>query len=129
MNGRYLLDTNVVIALFSEDENVIAKIQEAREVYHPSIVIGELYYGAFNSTRKAGNLLKIDDYKNEIAVVKCDDHTARFYGEIKAQLKKDGKPIPENDIWIAAMSIQYDLTLVSRDKHFENIEGLQLERW
>ena len=129
MNGKYLLDTNIVIALFGEDEHVLKMIQKAKEVYHSAVVIGELYYGAFNSTRKTENLRKIDDYKDEVAILSSDDQTAKLYGKVKAQLKKKGMPIPENDLWIAAIAIQYDLTLVTRDKHFENISGLRVEKW
>lgn len=129
MNGRYLLDTNIVIALFGEDDQVLKKVQEAQEIYHPAIVIGELYYGAFNSTRKAENLRKVDEYRNEAAILNSDDHTARLYGEVKVALKKKGTPIPENDIWISAIALQYDLTLVTRDKHFGNIDGLSVEKW
>jgi len=113
MNGRYLLDTNIVIALFGEDEEVFKKVQEAEELYHPAIVIGELYYGAFNSTRKAKNLQKIDEYRDEVAVLNSDDHTARFYGEIKAGLKKKGTPIPENDIWISAILVNFRRSRIS----------------
>lgn len=129
MNGKYLLDTNIVIALFGKDEHVLKKVKEAQEIYHPAIVIGELYYGALNSTRKLENLQKVDEYRDQVAILNSDDYTARFYGEVKAALKKKGTPIPENDIWISAVAIQYDLTLISRDKHFGNIEGLSLERW
>lgn len=129
MNGRYLLDTNIIIALFKEDKQVLKKVQEAQEIYHPAVVIGELYYGAFNSTRKVENLGKVDEYRNDVAILNSDEHTARFYGEVKAALKKRGTPIPENDIWISAIAIQYDLTLVTRDKHFGNIDGLNVEKW
>ena len=55
--------------------------------------------------------------------------TARQYGIIKNQLRTRGKPIPENDIWIAAMAKQYQLTLVTRDNHFQHIHGLVIEQW
>ncbi|TDA70360.1 MAG: type II toxin-antitoxin system VapC family toxin [Clostridia bacterium] len=55
--------------------------------------------------------------------------TAYYYGQVKAQLKVKGHPIPENDIWIAAAALQHGLTLVSRDTHFKPIEGLSLEAW
>jgi tRNA(fMet)-specific endonuclease VapC len=108
---------------------VVKKLQEAIEIYHPSVVLGELYYGAYNSKRQKDNLDKIDIYKNKIAILNQDENTAKFYGAIKTQLKQNGKPIPENDIWIAALAIQYGLTLVSRDKHFENIKELKIEKW
>jgi len=59
----------------------------------------------------------------------CDHETGRFYGIVKMELKTKGRPIPENDIWIIALALQYQMPVVSRDKHFENIENLQLIRW
>lgn len=129
MSGKYLLDTNIVIALFKEDTAVIDKLKLASEVYHPSIVIGELYYGAYNSTRKDENIDRIDAYAGNTIVLSPDEYTSRLYGQIKAGLKSNGTPIPENDIWIAAIAIQYDLILVSRDRHFNHIKNLSLEAW
>lgn len=59
----------------------------------------------------------------------CDEATARMYGEVKAALRKKGRPIPENDVWIAALARQYDLRLISRDKHFATVENLDVEAW
>jgi tRNA(fMet)-specific endonuclease VapC len=56
-------------------------------------------------------------------------NTARSYGKIKNQLKVKGSPIPENDIWIAALADQYQLLLITRDKHFNNIEAISIETW
>ena len=62
--------------------------------------------------------------QNLLGYLPCDFDTARLYGRIKAELRRKGKPIPENDIWIAAAAIQYGLTLVTRDRHFDFIDGL-----
>ena len=59
----------------------------------------------------------------------CDTATAQQYGDIKNQLRAKGRPIPENDIWIAAIAMQYQLTLVARDGHFHEVDGLQVETW
>lgn len=56
-------------------------------------------------------------------------NTARQYGEIKNKLRKKGRPLPENDIWIAALALQYDLILVTRDQHFDEIDNLKLVSW
>ena len=101
----------------------------AIEIYLPSIVIGELYYGAFNSGKKEENIQKIDQLIKESLILACDDTTAKHYGKIKSQLKVKGTPIPENDIWIAALAFQYSLTLISRDTHFSFIDGLKTQRW
>jgi len=129
MDGRHLLDTNIVIALFNREQPVIDSIAQSLEVFLPSIVIGELYYGAFNSSKQQANVEKIDRLRMQAFVLDCDAFTAKIYGQIKKSLKDAGNPIPENDIWIAALAIQYDLSLVTRDNHFSFIPGLQVERW
>ncbi len=63
------------------------------------------------------------------AVLLCDVETARYYGDIKNQLRLKGRPLPENDIWIAAVALQHNLTLVTRDAHFQEIENLQVVGW
>lgn len=129
MNGRFLLDTNIVIALFAQDTSVQQHIAEAEAVFVPSIVLGELYYGARKSGRVAANLARIDEFAASSAVLVCDTATAQQYGQIKNILRTKGRPIPENDIWIAAIAQQYELTLISRDEHFREIDGLSVEVW
>ena len=127
--GRFLLDTNIVIALFAREAAVQQRLAEASEVFVPSIVLGELYYGARKSTRVTENLARIDEFVASSPVLPCDTATAQRYGDIKNQLRAKGRPIPENDIWIAAIALQYHLTLVARDGHFHEVDGLQVEAW
>jgi tRNA(fMet)-specific endonuclease VapC len=129
MNGRYLLDTNIVIAVFANEAVVRQQLAGAGEVFVPSIVLGELYYGAQKSARIASNLTRVDEFAANNTVLVCDTETARQYGEIKSELRAKGRPIPENDIWIAAIVKQYQLTLVTRDGHFNNVDGLLIEVW
>lgn len=129
MNGDYLLDTNIVIALFAEEQLVLDKIGQANSIFIPAIVIGELYYGAYNSSKKEENEAKIDVFVISSNILDYEQFVAKIYGKIKKLLKDKGKPIPENDIWIAALAMQYDLTLVSRDAHFGHIDGLKWDKW
>ncbi len=129
MTGRLLLDTNIVIALFAGDAAIRQRLLEALEVFVPSVVIGELYYGAQRSARVSENLARIDEFVASNAVLPCDAETAQRYGDIKNQLRVKGRPIPENDIWIAAIAMQHQLILVSRDRHFHEVDGLQVEAW
>ena len=129
MNGRFLLDTNIVIALFKNDNLVKDKISEAAEIFLSNVTIGELYFGAYKSNRVEDNIRQLEDFIFNNNVLNCDQFTAKFYGQIKNQLKFKGKPIPENDIWIAAIAIQHNLVLISRDKHLREIEGLFLKKW
>jgi len=129
MNGEYLLDTNIVIALFANEAVIIDHLKDANEVFIPSIVIGELYYGARKSSRVKENLARIDEFAEDNVILNCDLETARSYSQVKFKLKEKGRPIPENDIWIAALALQHRLTLVSRDKHFSEVDGLTIEVW
>ncbi|MBN2372317.1 type II toxin-antitoxin system VapC family toxin [bacterium] len=129
MSGRYLLDTNILIALFAKEKKVEDKLAQADEVFVPSVVIGELYFGAYKSVKATENLLHIDELASNTVVLGCDTETARHYGKIKNAFRLKGHPIPENDIWIAAIAFQYDLTLVTRDMHFNEIESLKTMVW
>ena len=129
MSGRYLLDTNIVIALFANDGRAVEQIGGADEVFIPSVVIGELYYGTRRSGRVEANTERVDEFATESLVLSCDVETAKRYGEIKDELRKRGRRIPENDIWVAALALQHDLTLVSRDEHFGQVSSLRAEAW
>jgi tRNA(fMet)-specific endonuclease VapC len=129
MNGRALLDTNVVIDLFANRPAVRQRLTEIQEVFISSIALGELYFGAYRSMRLNENLALIDEFIANNVVLGCDTETARRYGEIKNELRNKGRPIPENDIWIAAIALQHDLTLITRDAHFEEIVDLKKESW
>ena len=125
MSGRIILDTNVIISLFSEDPALNEYILNADEVFIPCIAIGELYYGARKSSKIQENLNKIDEFAVGNTILSCDTTTAMMYGDIKNRLKEKGKPIPENDIWIAAIARQYDLVLITKDKHFSLVEKIK----
>ena len=129
MSGSFLLDTNIVIAILAKDPAVHQRLVEATEIFVPSIVLGELYYGARKSSRVESNIQTVDQFAAANRILICDSTTAQHYGQVKNLLREKGRPVPENDIWIAATAKQHDLTLVSRDNHFDEVEGLSLERW
>ena len=124
-----LLDTNIISALLKGDSEIANKIDGAVKVFIPVTVVGELYYGARYSTNIQKNLLNIHRLIEAYEVLKADEDTAEIYGLIKSVLRKKGKPIPENDIWIAAIARQYNLTLITRDKHFSEVEELAILLW
>ena len=129
MSGNYLLDTNIVIALFAGEQSVLDHLKNANEVYIPSVVIGELYYGVHKSSQVNKNLKRIEAFIASNIILACDAVTAFHYGKVKDQLRQKGKPIPENDIWIAALALQFDSVLVSRDEHFSTVQDLTVEVW
>lgn len=99
------------------------------EIFLPITVVGELYYGAEKSEQREKNTTSITYLTTQLPVLLIDTETSKWYGVIKAQLHKKGKPIPENDIWIAAIAMRYELVLVTRDSHFDEVEGIHIERW
>ncbi len=127
--GRVLLDTNILIGLLAGEPAVLAGLRAAEAVYVPVIALGELYYGARKSARAAANVERVQALAAAAAVLPCDGATAAAYGELKAALRAQGTPIPENDLWIAALARQHDLTLASRDEHFDLVPGLVRAPW
>ena len=128
-NGNYLLDTNIIIRLFTGDSAIQKKMLNGDNLFLPSPAIGELYYGAQKSGKVAENLHRTNTFVENHILLSCDLETAQWYGIIKNQLRRKGRPIPNNDIWIAAIAMQHDLILVTRDAHFDEVESLQTERW
>ena len=127
--NRFALDTNIVSAWLKGEISIADKIDSAESVFLPIIVIGELYYGAAFSSQVAKNTQDIKKITSRYQLLSLDEDTTVIYGAIKTGLRKKGKPIPENDIWIAAIAIQNDLALATRDNHFKEIEDLSLVAW
>lgn len=125
--GDFLLDTNIVIVLMDSDMKL--EQSQVNDMFIPYIAIGELYYGAYKSQFQQKNLQKLHQVIANNAILFADIETSSYYGRISAQLRAIGKPIPSNDIWIAALALQYGLVLVTRDQHFHHIDTLQLTRW
>ncbi len=126
---RLLLDTNIVIALFAQEASVLEQFARAVGIVLPCIVLGELYYGARKSGRVAANVKRVDEFAARNVVLSCDMETGQQYGLIREELRIKSRPLPENDVWIAALARQHSLTLVSRDAHFNEIEGLSVVAW
>jgi tRNA(fMet)-specific endonuclease VapC len=127
--SRLLLDTVTIIGILTGEFDLDERLQVADTVYAPSIAFGELFAGALKSTFVRANLDNVEQFADGAGILSCDMGTARLYGQVKNELRKIGRPIPDNDAWIAAIAIQFDLTLVTRDAHFRNVSGLQLEMW
>lgn len=129
MDGKFALDTNIVVSYFNADPKTLEKFDRAKRISIPCIVMGELYFGAFKSARVEFNLARIETFRLRSSILNCNLETSFLYGKIKDKLRRRGSPIPDNDIWIAALSMQYNLTLVTRDAHFKEVDGLAIEEW
>jgi tRNA(fMet)-specific endonuclease VapC len=128
---RYLLDTNVVIALLKEPAGVVARrlrSHEPAEVGLSAIAMHEIYYGAFRSQRQDHNLGIADGLLFE--VVPFDREDARTAGELRAELAERGLPIGPYDALIAGQARARSLTLVTANvREFSRVEGLGVEDW
>lgn len=129
MTGNHVaLDTNAAIAILNQTSNVAEATGTPFEVILPVPVIGELRFGALTSTRSKENLARIESLISACRVLDVTQETTVVYAEIRAALKRSGRPIPENDIWIAALCVQHGLALSTADSHFEHIDGLRAIR-
>lgn len=88
--------------------------------------MGELLYGAIKSAKPRENVAVAEGPARRCRILPVDAVTARVYGEVRAALKHAGRPIPENDVWIAAICLQHDLPLATDDAHFAHVVGLTL---
>lgn len=129
MSGkRYLLDSNIIIDVFRGEAKTVERISLTQKLFVPVVVIGELYYGAYKSNQIARRIAEVKQLEELVTILNVTPVTSQLYGEIKQRLYAKGKPIPENDIWIAAIAIEHGLVLITRDKHFEEVEGVVLEQ-
>lgn len=128
-NGKIATDSNAVIAYWSGDSRACVIVDAAVAVFLPAIVLGELMYGAYNSARRNENERSVRLFADQCAVLPVDDMVAEQYAYIRMALKKKGKPTPENDIWISAICVRYDVPLVTNDAHFANVDQLKIINW
>jgi len=120
------LDTNIAIDILNGKGEIANLCFKYYPIYLPIIVCGELLFGAINSGRSEINLSKYKDFIDDNQILNTTSIVSIEYANIRKFLKDLGSPIPENDIWIAAICISYDITLITRDKHFRNIRNLDL---
>jgi tRNA(fMet)-specific endonuclease VapC len=129
MNGNKIaLDTTDAIAVLNAANPADGWLQGYDEFLLPVTVVGELTFGAPNSGRVEENLRRVGELVARCRVLDVDLSIARVYAEIRLDLKKKGTPIPENDIWIAAVCKQHGLPLASTDDHFAHVDGLVVIR-
>jgi tRNA(fMet)-specific endonuclease VapC len=126
-HDRVLLDTNIVIALFAGHPVVSERVAGKSALFLPVQALGELYRGAFGSSRRSENLRRLEQFAEAVAVLPCDATTARHYGEVKQAQLERGRPIPENDFWIAGLAAQHSLSVMTRDRHFMELQGVEVD--
>jgi tRNA(fMet)-specific endonuclease VapC len=123
---RVALDTNRLTDLFQGDANLADQLGYCDEVWIPLVVLAEIKAGFYGGTQKNRNeaLLQALLATTTVGVLMPTRETAEHYARVFVQLKRAGTPIPDNDLWIAAMALEHNLTLITRDQHFERIPQL-----
>ena len=128
-NGKLAVDTNAVIAYREGIPVVCNLIEKAETIFLPVVVLGELFYGAINSSRPKENEQAVHKFLAQSVLVVIDEAIAGRYAAIRLKLKKAGHPIPENDLWVAAACLEFDIPLLSRDTHFNYIHDFKVINW
>lgn len=123
---RLLLDTNRYTDLARGEESAEEVARAATEIFIPFIVLGELRGGFVSGTRRRDNeaMLARVLQRPTLRSLYADSDTTHHYGALFLQLRRQGTPIPTNDLWIAALAVQHSLVLFSRDAHFAHVTQL-----
>ncbi len=124
-----ILDTNGLSALADGDPGLEPILQRASEVAVPVIVLGEYRYGIKQSRSQSQYEKWLESMLANCRVLVVDKGTAEQYAEVRDELKRKGRPIPGNDLWIAALARQHQQPLLSRDQHFDLVPRLKRIGW
>jgi tRNA(fMet)-specific endonuclease VapC len=125
---RLLLDTNAYVRFLAGDEGVLKALGRADKIFLSVFVLGELFAGFRAGGRERENRLILENFlaKPGVTVLGATQETAEYFGLIKAALKNAGRPIPINDVWIAAQTLETASVFVTYDTHFAAVPGLRL---
>lgn len=128
MTPKLALDTNAYRALDDGNVKLSSLVKTVPQIGVPIIVLGELYYGIFLGGKREKNLSNLNRFLalSRVELLHVDEITAKLFGEIAMQLKQIGRPIQQDDMWIAALCKQYGYTLATNDKDFDAITGLEI---
>lgn len=124
-----ILDTNALSAFIDGDSKAILAISRLDEVAIPVIVAGEYRFGIAQSRYKPRMERSFEEFLESCSILNIDVTTTRHYAAIRLDLKRSGTPIPANDVWVAALSRQHSMPVMSRDKHFDCVTGLKRKGW
>ncbi len=124
-----ILDTNGLSALVEGALVLQPILSKANRVAIPVVALGEYRYGISQSRDRLRYEQWLADYLPGFQILDIDERTTFSYSAVRAELKKAGKPIPSNDMWIAALCRQHSLPLLSRDHHFDAVAGLTRVGW
>lgn len=124
-----ILDTNALSAFVDGDAGVGEVLRTQARAAVPVIVLGEFRYGIALSNRRSSYEAWLDSNLIHFDILSVTDETAVAYAALRVTLERSGRPIPANDAWIAALALQHRLPVLSRDKHFDVVPGLNRKSW
>ena len=124
-----ILDTNALSAAADDDPAIVTLLARADQIAIPVIALGEYRYGIAQSRHRAIYAEWLEGLLHDCLVLDANEATTNYYAEITLELKQKGRPIPTNDIWIAALCQQHSLPLLSRDRHFDLVPGIKRIGW
>lgn len=123
-----ILDTNALSA-YADEDPALFPVVESRRLFLPAIVLGEYLSGIAISRNRAKYQAWLELFIADCTVLDITQETSRHYAILVLELRKIGKPIPANDLWIAALCRQHSLPLLSRDHHFDVVPALRRVIW
>lgn len=124
-----ILDTNALSAAADDDPAIISILARADQIAIPVIALGEYRYGIAQSRHRTSYAEWLKGLLADCLVLDANEPTTHYYAEIVLELKRAGRPIPTNDIWIAALCRQHSLPLLSRDRHFDLVSRVKRIDW
>jgi tRNA(fMet)-specific endonuclease VapC len=129
MSGSAAVDSNAYIAMRAGDADAIALIGSFNRIQLPVVVLGELLYGAGASRRAEANRRVVREFAANCTLLELTQDVAERYSELKLHLRSAGKPVPDNDLWIAAACVAAGIPLITRDAHFAHLPALKVLCW
>ena len=124
-----ILDTNALSAFIDGDRAVGQRLADHGSASIPGIVLGEFRYGLAGSRHRVAYEAWLDEHLPDFDVLAVSAATAVVYAGVRVALKKKGRPIPANDVWISALAIEHRLPVLTRDVHFDAVPGLKRVGW
>jgi tRNA(fMet)-specific endonuclease VapC len=124
-----LLDTSAYAALRRGNQQILDVLRRSETVGVPAVVLGELYSGFRAGDRCGENMAQLTQFlsKPSIRILNVTEETALRYAEVDVYLRKKGRPIPRNDVWIAAVALEHGLQVLTLDGHFREIPLLLIQ--
>jgi len=125
---RILIDTNFYAAFKKNEAEAANLLRKVEYIGVNTIILGELLAGFRCGSRERQNREELDQFLDSarVELISVDEETAEFYAQVFAELRQKGRPIPSNDLWLAASALQHGLALATYDNHFSQITGLLL---